>query len=606
MGCSCHKVWYRQGDELTDVGIGQIHGTTDAIQPGTAGTWKGTVTFTVTGRLRVWFESTAYNYWTLDCNDGLLRYLGEGYGMYEIYEALPENPAVNSRKFLIEPPANQLTLLGEGNFAISARHDGKVIELEGNVSVPVFPAFFKTIGASSETRHIEIIGYAQDYAIAYEVHVVSGDSLWLENTRTEAPNGRKFDCPHCSTETWVTTYPYAQSWVCRGCDTRYSLENGGRERLEHGHNEMGEPMLPIKIGEDITIHGVRYTVIGVSFKQDKYSRDDTWSEYTLYERLQGFAFLVESQGHWTIVREIKAATTPLRTHDTHLRIGGDLYERFTQYSYKILYADGEFPGDAFNEHQFVDVVDYIAPPKMLSFEKDTRHNLTWFAGESVRADEIADQTHRHLPSQRGVGPTQVKINVSTDSLVMSAVIAILLVLAVQLLTGGFRSSRELLDNNYHFADSVTTGVFVTPKFELEKRKSSIELYIYAPVDNSWFELNATLVNAEDGTEYVIDQAVEFYHGYDEGTWTEGSTQEHAYLTGIPKGTYFFQFTGSRAYSSAPNFRVVATYDVPIYRNVLIIMLLVAIVPIAIGIADYNYEQQRWVNSPFTNSSQNRS
>lgn len=589
---------------MTPAQIGQIHGATDAIQPGTTGTWKGTITFTVTGRLRVWFESTAYNYWTLDCSDGLLRYLGEGYGMYGIYEALGENPAVMSRKFLIEPPANQLNLSEEGNFAISSRHNGSVIELEGIISVPVLPAFFNTLEASSDTRRIEIIGYAQDYAVAYEVHEVSGDALWLENTRTDAPKGRKFDCPHCAAETTVTTYPYGQSWVCCGCHTRYSLENGGRERLDHGPGEIEELVMPFRTGEEIAIHGVTYTIVGASFKQDKYSRDDTWSEYTLHERLQGFAFLIESQGHWTIVKETKAATSPLRTHDTHLRVKGDLYERFTQYSFKILYANGEFPGDVFKEHQFADVVDYIAPPKMLSFEKDTRHNLTWFAGESVRYGDIANQTHRSLPDRQGVGATQVKIPVSIDTLVKSGVIAVLLVLLVQVLTGGSRS-RELLDNNYHFKDSVyiDSETFVTEKFELEKRKSNIELYIYAPVDNSWFELNATLVNADDGTEYAIDQGVEYYHGYDEGTWTEGSTQEHAYLTGIPKGTYFFQFSGSRGYLGAPNFRVMATYDVPMYSNLLIILLFVALIPIVIGIADYHYEQQRWSNSPFTNSSQ---
>lgn len=601
VGCSCHKVWYRDGDVLAEADIRRIHDATDIIQPGTTGYWKG-VRFAVTGRLRLWFDDSAYNYWTLDCPDGTVRYLAEGYGMYAVYEALQLNPAAVNRKFMIEPPANQLDLLEEGNYTISARNEAKMVELEGSVFVPAFPGIFRTIEATSEEGSVEIISYRKDFAIAYTVHAVSPESLLLENTREAELRGKAFSCYHCSTETQVSTFPYAQSWVCAGCNTRYSLENGDGQKFDHGYNVMSEPLFTFKRGEAIVVRGVSYIVMGVAFKQDKFSPDDTWREYTLYDKWHGFAFLTESQGHWTLLKETKGAANPLRIRDRDIRVQDRLYRRFSQYSYKILYAGGEFPGDIFKDHELVDVADYIAPPKLLSVEADAKHQVTWFVGEYIKSNEIQTELYHTLPDQVGIAPAQVKMKVEMDVIGKSGFIGVLLVLLVHLLTGGQSTSRTLLNASYPFADSLYSQTFVTEKFELEKWKGNVELAIQAPVENSWFELDATLVNADNGTEYGIERGVEYYRGYDsEGSWSEGSTQETAYFNGIPAGTYYLQLTGIRDYGSgmARYFSVRATYDTPIYRNLLIVLLLALLWPLGMAIADYNYEKQRWANSPFS-------
>lgn len=599
--CSCHKVWYRDGDALTELAMRQLHGASDIIQPGTTGSWKG-IHFSVTGRIRLRFESSAYNYWTLDCPDGSVRYLAEGYGMYAVYEALQLNPAVLSRKFMIEPPANQLDLLEEGNYTISARNEAKIVELEGAVFVPVVPGTFRTMEATSEHASVELISYGRDFAVAYRVYPVSPESLLLDNTREAELQGKMFSCYHCSTETQVFTFPYGQSWVCDGCNTCYSLENGGEQKLDHGYNVMSEPLFTLKRGEAIVIHGVSYKVMGVAFKQDKFSPDDTWHEYTLYGRWHGFAFLTESQGHWTLFKETKGVANPLRIRDRELRVADTLYRRFTQYSCKILYAGGEFPADVFKDHELVDVTDYIAPPRLLSVETDTRHNVTWFTGQYIKSNEIQTELYHTMPNRIGIAPAQVKMKVEMDVIGKSGFIAVMLALLVQLLTGAQSTSRILENTSYPFADSLYSQTFVTEKFTLEKWKGNIELSIHAPVVNSWFELDATLVNAEDGTEYTIERGVEYYKGYDsDGSWSEGSTVETAYFNAIPAGTYYLQLTGIRDYGSgmAKYFSVRATYDTPMYRNVLIVLLLILLWPLGMAIADYNYEQQRWSNSPFS-------
>jgi hypothetical protein len=136
--------------------------------------------------------------------------------------------------------------------------------------------------------------------------------------------------------------------------------------------------------------------------------------------------------------------------------------------------------------------------------------------------------------------------------------------------------------------------------------------IAAPVDNSWFELNATLVNASTGKEYSLEKGVEYYHGYSEGEyWEEGSRNEAAFLSSIPQGRYYLQLQGIREptyyYNTSSDwqntafkeFHLTVTYDVQMERNLFICLLAFLIFPfIQYKIVDY-YERSRWRNSPHT-------
>jgi hypothetical protein len=151
---------------------------------------------------------------------------------------------------------------------------------------------------------------------------------------------------------------------------------------------------------------------------------------------------------------------------------------------------------------------------------------------------------------------------------------------------------------------------VTPSFKLDKRRSNLEFDIEAPVDNSWFEFTATLVNANTGAEYSLEKGVEYYHGYSEGeSWTEGSTRETAYLSEIPAGTYNLQISGRRegvstgysvaGYSRPDGFYVKATYDTANNRNLVVCLVALLIGSFIQYQAVRYYEWNRWSNSPFS-------
>ncbi|WP_176885100.1 DUF4178 domain-containing protein [Dyadobacter soli] len=600
-GCGCGKAWYRSGEELTEVKMQPIHSASEVIQPGTTGSWQG-IAFTVTGRLRVRFEDQAYNYWTLDCNDGFTRHLAEGYGLHTILEALAFKEETVARKFRSD--AQGLQLPDDRDFSVTARNESRLIEVEGNVLVQGKPDRFNSIEAMSETERVELVAYGETVAVAFDCHDVEPELLFLSNTREAEPEPTIFNCRNCNDQNYVLTFPYAQSWVCTQCGTRHSYLGG--QYATRGGQQTYDQEFCFSIGEHLTLEGGDYRVVGLAHKYDTDSRADYWHEYTLYSKLHGFMFLTESAGHWTYLKETRHTPRPGDARLHRIEFDHVQFRRYSKYHYRILYALGEFPGDMFSKHEETECMDYIAPPQILSVEKDHQKRVTWFRGNYVPRAVIAEQAINPLPRAVGVAPTQpARISVGTGSIAKAGVVAWVLAVLVQLLTGSMHSNRVVLDLNYTFADSLNTQLFITEKFELEKESSAMELNFRSPVENSWLELNATLVNVVDGSEYSAEEGVEFYSGYEGGSyWTEGSREGTIHFKKIPAGTYILQLTAARdsnGYSRTSNFSAKLFYDPVTYRNMWIVIILLLIGPLVMGIMRYYSETSRWGNSAFANS-----
>jgi hypothetical protein len=116
-------------------------------------------------------------------------------------------------------------------------------------------------------------------------------------------------------------------------------------------------------------------------------------------------------------------------------------------------------------------------------------------------------------------------------------------------------------------------------------------------------MQASLVNTDDGKEYSISKGVEYYSGYTDGeSWSEGSRNDDAYLTGIPRGNYVITITGTRdsnSFNRPGNFGVTVIYDVGFIRNFLFCLLMIVGMAIIQYMIFVHYDKQRWYNSPFT-------
>ena len=602
--CTNKHTWQRKDGELLSLEIPVIQQSADMIQPGTTGSWND-LPFTVTGRFRLWFDDIAFNYWTIDMGNRKIRYLAEGYGMFAIYETKTFSQPVTAGDYTRFEGSQQFTLPDNNqHYEITDRNLSGYLDIEGAFYKPDFEKKIKSIDALSKSYIIEIFQFDEKLVEVFDVHPVSFEDLNLQNLRETASEGKTFSCRKCAARTTVKTFPYAQSWVCYNCQTRHSVMDSQLVR-EHGINKSAAPEMHLAIGSSITLKETSYEVIGFAQKQDKDSKSDKWKEYTLHNDKLGYAFLNESDGHWMLLKETMEAPLPSFASFGYFSFRDKTFSRFLNYNYTINYAAGEFPGNIFKDLGVTETTDFVSPPEILSVEQNPEGRTTWFSGEYIHRNIIKQQVTGNIPHTFGVAPAQPVNAADTLTIVKAAVIAIFMVLVVQYFNDMTHLKKTVLNQSYELPDSVATKTFVTERFELNKWKSNLELNLYAPVYNSWFELNATLVNVNDGTEYSLEQGLEFYQGHTGGeSWAEGSNRENTFFTSIPAGTYFLQITGIRdqnaGFGSPFVFGVKVINDTPMYRNLWLTLLAIVCWPVIMCITNYFNERQRWSNSPYSN------
>ncbi|HKI71658.1 MAG TPA: hypothetical protein VKA81_04715, partial [Verrucomicrobiae bacterium] len=115
------------------------------------------------------------------------------------------------------------------------------------------------------------------------------------------------------------------------------------------------------------------------------------------------------------------------------------------------------------------------------------------------------------------------------------------------------------------------------------------------------ELAIDLVNAD--THQVAatrEQGIEFYHGYDDGYWSEGKPTADVWVPAVPPGRYYLTIEASADPSvSAMPYAVTVVRDVAVWSNFWIALGLVLIYPVYCWMRAYTFERARWLESNFT-------
>lgn len=572
------------------------------IGPGTTGKWNGQ-SFTVLGRFRAWCEESVFNYWTIVFVDGSLGYLGEGYGLYSILRKTTVDYLLTSGSLSGFRVGEQKELVKGQSFLLESKESVKKWEIEGEVWMPdahdSFPVYeFAAAGG----RQIALFQFLPNFIVPYDVVYTLFAALQLTGTRDMALPGKTFTCTKCNQSIVVTTFPYAQSCACHNCGTRYSLK-GGAFKASGTTNKL-DTGPDMTLGGRGAIKGIEYELIGYTLKEENTRYHSQWKEYVLYNPKEGYAFLSEYEGHWIYAREKGEAPVLPKGHVRSFVYNDEPFQLFNSYSYSIVNARGEFPYDLF-DYEGTDVKEFISPPEMWIREYSKKEGIEWFLGEHIPASEVksAYTFPAGLPYKTGIGAVEPRFFISPPKLAIVTGVAILFLALLHVFIGFTKKEQELFRDNYFFPDSSNTVSRVTRPFHLDKWRSNLQLTIHAPVENSWFELEATLVNAKTGTEYSVNKGVEFYKGYSDGEyWTEGSTREDAFLTQIPEGDYYLQIQGIRdgtSYNRLSNFELDVSYDVTNDRNLWFAILFLIVWPVVQYIRTNNIEKKRWYNSAFS-------
>jgi Domain of unknown function (DUF4178) len=188
-------------------------------------------------------------------------------------------------------------------------------------------------------------------------------------------------CPRCAGPLTLVAPDQTQRVACPNCMSLLDATQGNLKYLETLSAGEYHPVIPL--GTIGTLSGVSYHVIGFVVRSVTF--DDTdyfWTEYLLYQPIDGFRWLVHSDNHWSFVCPISAGAVRISPGVAHYK--GRRFRLFQGADATVRHVLGEFYWKV-TVGERVRATDFIAPPEMLSIESSVEDETSPSeTGPSVR------------------------------------------------------------------------------------------------------------------------------------------------------------------------------------------------------------------------------
>jgi hypothetical protein len=267
------------------------------------------------------------------------------------------------------------------------------------------------------------------------------DFTGLKDSSEKTLRAQGVECPSCGTALEIKLAS-TQSLSCPQCSAVVDISAGVGAGLKHYlQNNAGaqgaEPQIPLGRSGTLPLGGPpqAWQVVGYLERCDipESSEDETsfWREYLLFNRLAGFAFLVDSNEGWSWVRPLTGAPT---VRGNQAQWQGTTYQRQYAYGARVTWVQGEFYWRVQRDER-AHVIDYVGTGKnsraRLSREQ-AGSEVTWSAGETLSALTVAEAfgipKDRRAALQRDSTPLAGKNGGTPGVVVMFIVMVVLIML----------------------------------------------------------------------------------------------------------------------------------------------------------------------------------
>lgn len=402
--CSfCRSTLVRDGDALRRIGTSaELIEDYSPLQLGASGRHAGEA-FTIVGRLQLRYEDGGWNEWhALFDSSGRSAWLSEDNGSFvmafdaPLAEAAPAPEALR----LGAPLA-----LGGSGWSVAALTQTTLAAAEGELPRP--PALgreFLVAELRNERDEVGSLEYSEpqapQWSIGRPVRLADLQLRGLRDTETASTRSlagsRALTCPNCG----AALEPRLDSTVsiiCPQCRHVVDLSQGVGAELKHfAQAHGGEPQIALGSTGSLAFGGgtpVPWQVVGYQERCDipePGDDDETtfWREYLLYNRTEGFVFLVDAEDGWSLVRPLTGA--PAAAGST-VSWQGRSYRRKYAYAARTTYVLGEFYWQLKRDER-AQVVDYESTSgarKAVLSREQTGNEVTWSQGEALDAAEVA-------------------------------------------------------------------------------------------------------------------------------------------------------------------------------------------------------------------------
>ncbi len=594
--------------------IGQMAALPPDISPLQIGT-TGHIdnqTFSLIGRVRVGYEEGTWNEWYAAFGDGRYGWVAEAQGIFMVTFAIEPLQGIKQSDLSL----GSFVKIDGDSFKTIDRKRTTCIGSEGElpfVATPGREAWSIDLGgpgnlfASAEFSDGASRFYSGRYARFSELNFSNLREVpgWSDDpvTRQERKT-TSIGCPSCGGTTTLRAAGYSMSATCNSCGSLIDTATPGVALIRRARAKQRiTPRIPL--GSRGSLFGVLYEVVGFQEVRDKFSG---WHEYLLFNPWHGYLWLVTYQGHWSVVRRLfqrpKTNNPVFNPTAETIEFEGRQYRLFADSTVSTTYVLGEFYWKVALGMP-AKVKDFVSPPYIISREGyDKLAEETWSQGEYIEFEAL--QQAFNLPGQPGE-PMGIYLNQPNPhenkarQLKWLLPIVLIVLVIVQMVSCKNSANEPVFAAQYVYQRGNTNAIVSEP-FEIRgNSKQAIEFTMHAPVNNNWIELDIDLVNAESQkVEASFEQGIEFYSGYDDGAWSEGSTVEKRLVCSVPPGKYYLTIEGAAdAAVTDMAFDVRVVRDVVLWANFWIALALILAYPLYCILRAHSFERSRWMESDFS-------
>lgn len=348
---------------------------------------------------------------------------------------------------------------------------------------------------------------------------------------------RSIQCTSCAAPLKLGGGHRVRTLTCSYCGA--VMDAHADFRLLAQYRNLERPLSPFGIGMKGVVKEVAFTVIGtVAYRsQDAWGVYD-WVSHQIFSPTHGYAWLTFNAGHIVFSRRVRDLPDPptIGRFERKRSLGfrGLEFRQYEAYEARITFVEGELTWIARLDDR-VQVIETISPPFALEFEMPGSE-LEYSLSEYLPRDAVEQGFGIDLSawSPDDIHPAQPFVEGSFARACRKvgwygAVIAACGLLMTFILGSGSTVLEQGFDNP---AAGIPALVF-----DISRPDQLVRLELQSPVDNAWTFYEITVDDTGGEPVLALGSEISYYHGYDDGSWSEGSRYDSTLFRVPAAGRY---------------------------------------------------------------------
>jgi LSD1 subclass zinc finger protein len=609
----CQTVVFRGEVKLESLGkVSQLVDTESPLKVGLSGRYSGTP-FTIAGRVQKSNPTGTWDEWFLEFEDERQGWLAESEGEWKLLFPLTNVPA---------PKVSQVEVLGsfplrEKMFVVEEKNVAETVSAEGQL--PAFNRKHAYVDATGPKGIFCTLDEADGQVEAFIGSFVTLGALGFDSSELSPTPKRaaltQARCTECNGPLDLKAPDATKRVACPYCGALLQVQGGALSFLEMLEKPPYEPLIPLGATgklHDPTVEKpsgpppewtcLAFLVRSCEVEGTRYP----WDEFLLWNKTEGFRWLMHSAGHWTWLKPIPAGEVALSFRMA--KYGGQSFRGYQEVFVGTDYVAGECYWQVTAGERAV-AREYIEPPKSINVDQ-TSNEATCTLGVMIEGELVAKTfgLKKKLNPAVGIAPAQVNpfSAKSTETWTWAAIWgAVLLVLIIAF------SMLGTTEQYYSGAFSVPRGVapgspesqrFSEP-FEV-KKSVPLEVTVNAQgLSNNWLGISIDLVNEKTNEVISVYAEPSYYSGTTDGeSWSEGSNTQSKSTDVVDQGTYVLRTTPTFEPSRETDYSVMVSADdgaglgCPLFLFILLLVL-----PLYYALRANAFETAKWNDAVFQSS-----